>query len=101
MKKITTALTAIALTIGTAPIALAQSSGSEVPKNGSCPTGFKSKGSSCVSTGGSVAITKVGSCPSGFKSSQKYCVGDSGDYAEVRNGDCPTGLKTSGKYCVK
>lgn len=92
---------ALAVCFGTAPAALAQSSASEVPKNGSCPSGFKSKGSSCVSTGGTVAIVKVGSCPSGFKSSQKYCVGDSGDYAEVRNGDCPTGLKTSGKYCVK
>ncbi|GMN13731.1 hypothetical protein [Altererythrobacter sp. MTPC7] len=93
---------AAALAIGTMPqTAMAQSSGTEVDRDGSCPTGFKSKGSSCVSTGGKVAITKIGSCPSGFKSSAKYCVGDSGDYAEVRDGDCPTGLKTSGKYCVK
>ena len=96
-----TILCAAALAIGTAPGAYAQSSSSEVAKDGSCPTGFQSKGSSCVATGGKVALPRIGSCPSGFKSSQNYCVGERGDYAEVRKGDCPTGLRTSGKYCVR
>lgn len=97
-------LLALALTVGTAPVlvapASAQSSSNEVSKDGSCPTGFKSKGSSCVSSN-KVAITKVGSCPTGFKSSGNYCVGDRGDYAEIKSGSCPSGLKSSGKYCVK
>lgn len=91
-----------ALAIGTAPaMVLAQSSSSEVERDGSCPSGFKSSGSACKSSSGKVAIVKLGSCPTGFKASAKYCVGDRGDYAEVRSGSCPSGLKASGKYCVK
>ena len=93
-----------AVALGTAPLmitpALAQSSGSSVAKDGSCPKGFKQSGSSCKSSS-YVAIVKLGSCPTGFKASGNYCVGDKGDYAEVRSGSCPTGLKASGKYCVK
>jgi len=95
---------AIALTIGTAPVltapAYAQSSSSEVAKDGACPKGFKQSGSSCKSSG-AVAITKIGSCPTGFRASGNYCVGDKGDYAEVKSGSCPSGLKASGKYCIK
>ena len=94
-------VSAIALGLGTAPAAHAQSSGTEVAKDGSCPSGFKASGSKCVSTGGKVAIVKIGSCPTGFKASANYCVGDKGDYAEVRDGSCGSGLKTSGKYCIK
>jgi len=92
---------ALAISSFTVPAAFAQSSGTTVDKNGSCPSGFKSSGSSCKSSSGKVAITKIGSCPTGFKSSANYCVGDRGDYAEVKSGSCSSGLKTSGKYCVK
>ena len=101
MKKTIIALAAVALSAGTAPAAFAQSSGTEVAKDGSCPSGFKASGSSCKSSSGAVAITRIGSCPSGFKSSGNYCVGSKGDYAEVRRGSCPSGLKASQKYCVK
>lgn len=100
MKKFLTAVAAITLSIGTAPVAMAQSSSSEVERDGSCPKGFKASGSSCKSSS-QVAIAKIGSCPTGFRASANYCVGDKGDYAEFRSGSCPTGLKASGKYCVK
>ncbi len=100
MKKTFTIFAASVLAIGTAPAAIAQSSSSEVSKNGSCPTGFKASGSSCKSSS-KVALPKVGSCPTGFKASGNYCVGGKGDYAEIRDGSCPSGTKTSGKYCVK
>lgn len=100
MRILSTTIAAIALSVGTAPAAFAQSSSSEVSKDGSCPKGFKASGSSCKSSS-QVAIVKVGSCPTGFKASANYCVGDKGDYAEVRSGSCPSGLKASGKYCVK
>ncbi len=100
MKKTFTIFAAGILAIGTAPAAIAQSSSSEVAKDGSCPSGFSASGSSCKSSS-KVAITRLGSCPTGFKASGNYCVGGKGDYAEVRDGSCPTGLKTSGKYCVK
>ena len=99
--RISTILLAASLARGTAPSAIAQQSGSEVPRDGSCPTGFKASGDMCKSSGGKVAIVKLGSCPTGFKASANYCTGDRGDYAEVRSGSCPTGLKASGKYCVK
>jgi hypothetical protein len=83
------------------PAAFAQSSGTVVDKDGSCPTGFKSSGSSCKSSSGDVAIIKLGACPTGFKASANYCIGDKAAYAEVKKGSCPTGLKGSGKYCVK
>lgn len=93
-----------AMAICIAPIAatpaFAQASSGEVPKDGSCPTGFKQSGSNCVSDD-KVALPKLGSCPTGFKASAKYCVGDSDEYAEVRDGSCPSGLKASGRYCVK
>lgn len=95
------ALSSLILSSFAMPTAFAQTSGSTVAKDGSCPSGFKSSGSSCKSSSGKVAITKVGSCPTGFKSSANYCVGDKGDYTEVRSGSCSSGLKTSGKYCVK
>ncbi len=102
--RILTAIFSAALALGTAPIlispAIAQSSGHEVVKDGSCPKGFKQSGSSCKSSS-RVAIIKIGSCPTGFKASGNYCVGDKGDYAEVRSGSCSSGLKASGKYCVK
>lgn len=103
MKQLTkSAIAAIAISI--APIgampAFAQASSNEVPKDGSCPTGFKQSGSSCVSDS-KVALPKLGSCPTGFRASGNYCVGDSNDYAEVRDGSCPSGLKASGRYCVK
>lgn len=95
---------AAAIVLCSAPMfaapALAQSSSGEVPKNGSCPTGFNQSGSNCVSDD-KVALPKLGSCPTGFRSSGRYCVGDSDDYAEVRDGSCPTGLKSSGRYCVR
>ena len=91
---------AAALAVGTMPPAMAQSSGTEVDRDGSCPTGFKSKGLSCVSTGGKVPSPDR-LVPQRLQVLGKYCVGDSGDYAEVRDGDYPSGLKTSGKYCVK
>ncbi len=92
-----------AMAIATTPsVSFAQSSSTSVPKDGSCPSGFKSSGSNCVSTGGKPAITKVGSCPSTFKSSGNYCVGtSSSSYAEVRSGSCSSGLKTAGKDCIK
>lgn len=103
MKKATTSIAA-AFVLGLAPImatpAIAQSSSSEVPKDGSCPTGFKQSGSNCVSSS-KVALPKLGSCPTGFRASGNYCVGDSDDYAEVRDGSCPSGLKASGRYCIK
>lgn len=83
------------------PAAFAQSSGSSVAKDGSCPSGFKASGSNCKSSSGKVAIAKIGSCPTGFKASSNYCVGDKGDYAEMKSGSCSGGLKASGKYCVK
>ena len=91
----------IALSAGSllAPVH-AQSSSNEVPKNGSCPTGFSASGSECVSSS-KVALPKLGSCPTGFRASGNYCVGDSDDYAEVRDGSCPSGMKTSGNYCIK
>ena len=93
-----------ALALGAAPFiiapALAQSSGSSVAKDGSCPKGFKQSGSNCTSSS-AVAIVKLGSCPTGFKASGKYCVGGKSDYAEVRSGSCPSGLKAAGKYCIK
>lgn len=95
------AATALATSGFYVPAAFAQSSGTSVAKDGSCPTGFKSSGSSCKSSSGKVAITKIGSCPTGFKSSSNYCVGDKGDYAEVKRGSCSGGLKASGKYCIK
>ena len=102
--RIRIALLAAVLAIGTAPTlitpAAAQSSSSEVAKDGSCPKGFKASGSSCKASN-QVAIVKVGSCPTGFKASGNYCVGGKDDYAEVRSGSCPSGLKASGKYCVK
>lgn len=103
MKTLTTSFAAafalcLAPTVGTP--ALAQSSSGEVPKNGSCPTGFKQSGSNCVSDR-KVALPKLGSCPTGFRASGNYCVGDSDDYAEVRDGSCPSGLKASGRYCVR
>ena len=101
MKKIAIAATAALLAIGTMPTAaLAQSSSSEVAKNGSCPTGFKASGSNCVSSS-KVAIAKDGSCPTGWRASSNYCTAGSGEYAEMRSGSCPTGLKASGKYCIK
>ena len=100
MKTLITALGAIALCVGTAPAAMAQSSSSTVTKDGACPKGFKASGSSCKSSS-KVAIVKLGSCPTGFSASANYCVGDKGDYAEVRSGSCSSGTKTSGKYCVK
>lgn len=96
-----TAITAAALAFGTAPVATAQSSGSTIEKDGSCPTGFRESGGACKSSGSKVAIIKLGSCPKGFKASANYCIGDKGSHAEVRSGSCPSGLKTSGKYCVK
>ena len=102
--RIRIAVLSAALALGTAPMlvtpAHAQSSSSEVSKDGSCPKGFKQSGSSCKSSS-SVAITKIGSCPTGFKASGNYCVGDKGDYAEVKSGSCKAPLKASGKYCVK
>lgn len=98
--RILTALSAIALCVGTAPVAMAQESSSVVDKDGSCPKGFKSSGSTCKSSS-HVAIVKIGSCPTGFNSSGNYCVGDKGDYAEVKRGSCASGTRTSGKYCVK
>ncbi len=95
------ALSSLIISSLAVPAAFAQSSGTTVAKDGSCPTGFKSSGSACKSGSGKVAIAKVGSCPTGFKSSANYCVGDKGDYAEIKSGSCPGGLKTSGKYCVK
>ncbi|MGB3753851.1 MAG: hypothetical protein WA954_08135 [Parerythrobacter sp.] len=98
-----TVLSAIALAIGTAPLAptaFAQSSSGTVSKDGSCPKGFKASGSNCESSS-MVAIVKLGSCPTGFRASGNYCTGDKGDYAEVRSGSCPSGTKASGKYCVK
>ncbi|MDN3646173.1 hypothetical protein QWY75_08135 [Pontixanthobacter aestiaquae] len=100
MKVIVSTIGAIALTIGTAPMAFAQSSSAQVSKDGSCPKGFSASGSSCKSSS-KVAIVKIGSCPTGFRASANYCVGDKDDYAEVRSGSCPSGLKASGKYCVK
>ncbi|MEO0464675.1 MAG: hypothetical protein AAF127_16230 [Pseudomonadota bacterium] len=98
-----TALAAL-LALGTAPVltapAAAQSTSSEVAKDGSCPKGFKASGSSCKSSS-YVAITKIGSCPTGFKAYGNYCVGDKGDYAEVKSGSCKSPLKASGKYCIK
>jgi hypothetical protein len=91
---------AVALAFATAPAAFAQSSDTEVVKDGSCPNGFSASGSKCKS-GSKVAIVKIGSCPTGFKTSGNYCVGDTGDYAEVRDGSCSSGLKVSSKYCVK
>lgn len=94
-----------AIALGTAPViispAAAQSSSTEVARDGSCPTGFKQSGDSCKSSSGKVAIVKIGSCPTGFKASANYCVGDSGDYAEVKSGSCKSPLKASGKYCIK
>ncbi len=101
MMRFVSTIFAVSLAIGTAPIAMAQSSSSEVERDGSCPTGFKASGSSCKSSSGKVAIVKMGSCPTGFSASANYCVGDKGEYAEVRSGSCPTGLKASGKYCIK
>jgi len=102
--RIRVAVLSAVLALGSAPVlitpAMAQSSASEVAKDGSCPKGFKQSGSSCKSSS-QVAIVKIGSCPTGFKSSGNYCVGDKGDYAEVRSGSCSSGLKASGKYCVK
>lgn len=102
--RIRIALLTAMLVLGTAPVlvapASAQSSSSEVSKDGSCPKGFKQSGSSCKSSN-QVAITKIGSCPTGFKASGNYCVGDKGDYAEVKSGSCSSGLKASGKYCIK
>lgn len=102
--RIRIALLSAAIALGTAPMiitpAAAQSSSSEVAKDGSCPKGFKASGSICKSSS-QVAIVKLGSCPTGFKASANYCVGDSDEYAEVRSGSCSTGLKASGKYCVK
>lgn len=99
-----TAIIAAALTLGTAPIfaapASAQSSSSEVAKDGSCPKGFKQSGDSCKSSS-KVAVIKLGSCPTGFKAYGNYCVGDKGDYAEVKSGSCSSGLKASGKYCIR
>jgi len=93
-----------AMAISTMPsAAMAQSSGTKIDKIGStCPSGFKTSGSSCVSTGGKSGIQRIGSCPSTFKTSGDYCVGTSNSsYAEVKKGSCPSGLKTSGKYCIK
>ncbi|EAQ29286.1 hypothetical protein NAP1_00900 [Erythrobacter sp. NAP1] len=90
----------VALAPMTAAPAMAQSSSSSVPKDGSCPTGFKQSGSNCTSSS-KVALPKIGSCPTGFRASGNYCVGDGDDYAEVRDGSCPSGLKASGRYCVK
>ncbi|MEM9501635.1 MAG: hypothetical protein AAF941_07285 [Pseudomonadota bacterium] len=102
--RIRIALLSAAIAVGTAPIIVtpvaAQSSSSEVTKDGSCPKGFKASGSSCKSSS-QVAIVKLGSCPTGFKASANYCVGDGDEYAEVRSGSCPSGLKASGRYCVK
>ena len=84
------ALSSLIISSLAVPAAFAQSSGTTVAKDGSCPT-----------SSGKVAIAKIGSCPTGFKSSANYCVGDKGDYAEIRSGSCSSGLKTSGKYCVK
>lgn len=100
MKTVISALGAIALCVGTAPVALAQSSSSTVSKDGACPKGFSASGSTCKSSS-KVAIVKLGSCPTGFSASANYCVGDKDDYAEVRSGSCPSGTKTSGKYCIK
>ena len=103
--RIRIALLSAALALGTAPVlitpAAAQSSSTEVAKDGSCPTGFKASGDSCKSSSGKVAIVKIGSCPTGFKASANYCVGDKGDYAEVKSGSCKSPLKASGKYCIK
>ncbi len=103
MKNVSTSVTA-ALILALAPImatpAMAQSSSNEVPKDGSCPTGFRQSGSNCVSSS-NVALPKIGSCPTGFRQSGNYCVGGSDDYAEVRDGSCPSGLRTSGRYCVR
>lgn len=98
--RILTALSAIALCVGTAPVAMAQETSNVVDKDGSCPKGFSASGSSCKSSN-KVAIVKLGSCPTGFSASGNYCVGDKGDYAKVRSGSCPSGTKTSGKYCIK
>ncbi len=102
IKKPTALIGAICMSIAPtlATSAYAQASSGEVPKNGSCPTGFKQSGSNCVSSS-KVALPKLGSCPTGFRASSKYCVGDADDYAEVRDGSCPSGLKASGRYCVK
>ena len=101
MKAILITASALAMAVGPSPVVFAQSSSSQVERDGSCPSGFKSSGSSCKSSSGKVAITKLGSCPKGFSASANFCVGDKGDYAEVRSGSCPTGLKASGNYCVK
>jgi hypothetical protein len=102
--RLTIAALSATLALGRAPFVIApvaaQSSGSVVDKDGSCPKGFKQSGSSCKSSS-QVAIVKLGSCPTGFKASGNYCVGGKGDYAEVRSGSCPSGLKASGRYCVK
>lgn len=106
MRKTLIALTAVAA-FATMPhtAAMAQTSGTKIAKtNSSCPSGFKSSGSSCVSTGGLEAIQKVGSsCPATFKSSNGYCVATKrGAHATIKNGSCPSGMKTSNnKYCIK
>ena len=101
MKMRIIAFAALLATAGIAGAAIAQVSSTSVPKDGSCPTGFKASGDMCTSSSGQVAIEKIGSCPRPFRASANYCVGPRGAYAEVRNGSCPSGLQTSGNYCVR
>ncbi|MEO9463691.1 MAG: hypothetical protein ABJ242_13255 [Marinomonas sp.] len=110
MKKTILALTALAAFATMPHTAMAQSSGKTISKVGSsCPSGFSSSSSKCVSQGDAVAVHKVGgsSCPSGFTSSggNKYCVSTkSGQKVRLKgSSSCPSGYESSGsnKYCIK
>jgi hypothetical protein len=68
----------LTLALSVASAALAQQPVQPLPKVGSCPLGYYSSGSYCVSSSGGNtkgAIEKSGrSCPLGYYGSGNYCV---------------------------
>lgn len=75
----------------------------EIPKNGSCPSGYSEKGAQCIpSTSASFAIVKSENCPEAYIDDGNYCVATAAARLAIKRGamSCPAGFEPIGNYCV-
>ncbi len=75
----------------------------EIPKNGSCPSGYSEKGAQCIpSASANFAIVKSENCPEAYIDDGNYCVATAEARLAIKRGamSCPAGFEPIGNYCV-